>query len=106
MMGMLTYIAFDPHAAEYLGFLPEMLNEQDERPAREQYDSNYQHGGGWRPFGEDQWIREELTITYPGDPPLTPVAMTKLREEEIYFYPYALVMILQKDGSFEIARMD
>jgi hypothetical protein len=35
---------------EHLGSLPKMLNEHDPRPAREQLDAGYRHGGGWSPF--------------------------------------------------------
>ena len=45
-------------------------------------------------------------LHYPGDPSFSPVALMVLRDEQIFVYPYAWVMILQQDGSYEIARMD
>jgi hypothetical protein len=70
-------------------------------------DANYQHGGGWRPLAGWKLNHATMALTYPGDPPLTPFAMTVLHDvEAIYFYPYAQVLILQQDGSFEVARMN
>lgn len=101
----MIYFALDPRfEMEHLGFLPGFLSEEDPRPAREQIDANYSHGGGWRPLAG--WTREELTITYDGDPPMVPFAMAFLRDEKLFFYPYSQVMIIQKDGSFEVARID
>lgn len=101
----MTYIGLDPRFdMEQLGYLPGFLSEDDPRPAREQLDSNYQHGGGWRPL--PGWERNGWIITYPGDPPLKPFALTHLRDETIVFYPHAQVMIVQPDGAFEVARMD
>ena len=34
---------------EQLGMLPYFIDPNDPRPAREQLDANYQHGGGWVP---------------------------------------------------------
>ena len=94
---------FDP---EQLGFIPSFLSEEDPRSAREQLDANYQHGGGWRPLDGWELDTNTLGLTYPGDPELMPFAFTRLRGEIILFYPYAQVMILQPDMTFEVARMD
>jgi hypothetical protein len=92
---------------EHLGYFPGFLREDIDRPARDQLDMNYQHGGGWRPFSGFKLIDEEkLHIQYPGDPPYQPIAMTKLRDERIVMYHHAWVAIFQPDNSFEIARMD
>jgi len=90
---------------EMLGFIPEFLDENDPRPAKEQLDSNYGHGGGWRsqpgftmlPNGD---------LKYPGDPPFAMLAETQLRDEVIRVYNYAWVAIVQPDGTFEVCRMD
>jgi len=90
--------------AEHLGFLPQMLNENDTRPAREQFDTNYRHGGGWQPI--PGMTMHNTTLRYPGDPPFKPIAMILLRDEMILLYEHDLVCILQRDGTFEVARMD
>jgi len=91
---------------EHLGLIPWMLDDHDKRPAREQFDEHYAHGGGWQPVPgfkmlEDHWLK------YPGDPePLVPRATCNLRTELIVFYDHAFVAIIQPDGAFEVARMD
>lgn len=98
----MTYALFDGHDIDELGFLPAFLNEEDPRPAGEQFNTNYV--GGWNPF--PGFTMEDNTLQYPGDPPLIPIGCTTLRDEVILFYPYAFVAIKQHDGSFEAARMD
>jgi hypothetical protein len=88
-----------------LGFLPSFISEDNPLPAKDQFDKNYGHGGGWRNqigFSTD----DDNTLYYPGDPPLKPVAITHLRTETICLYPHAYVAIFQLDGSFEVCRMD
>ena len=87
------------------GLIPMMLDEDDPRPAKEQLDGNYQHGGGWRPMKNFK-ADDDLTLRYPGDPPMKPRAMMLLRNERIVVYDYGFVAIVQKDGGFEVARMD
>jgi hypothetical protein len=88
------------------GLLPTFLDLNDPRPAREQLDANYQHGGGWQPFEGFAFDREHQTIKYPGDPPMHALAVMMLRNEMVILFECDWVMILQKDGSYEICRMD
>jgi hypothetical protein len=90
---------------EDLGFLPAMLSVDDKRPARQQFDQHYQHGGGWRAM-PGFILTDNNGLKYPGDPIMHPVAQTKLRDEKILIYPYAWVVIVQPDRSFEACRMD
>ena len=104
---MLQFTILDPQFhPDMLGFIPMFLHENNPRPAKEQLDSNYRHGGGWNPFMGFTLDKEDMSIQYPGDPKLHPIAHATLRDEKIYVYPYAWVLILQPDGSFEISRMD
>ncbi len=93
-------------AIDMMGLIPTFIQSDDPRPAKEQINEHYAHGGGWKPF--KGFSRDPLThaITFPGDPTLLPVAHTKLGAETIFIYPHAWVMILQPDLSFEIARLD
>jgi hypothetical protein len=103
---MTTWALLDPRVTpEHLGLLPMMLDTNDPRPAREQLDSNYQHGGGWRPFNGFK-LRRDNALVYPGDPPTIPLAMTMLRDELIVFYESEWVAIIQPDRSFEVCRLD
>lgn len=95
-----------PRAEDYLGFIPLFLDEYNPAPAKEQFNHNYAHGGGWSPINGFTFDPETLTITYPGDPPHEAVAKAKLRDETIIVYPFAWVLILQPDGSYEVSRMD
>ena len=100
-----TIVLLNGGTPDDVGPIPYWLDEADPRPAKEQLDEHYQHGGGWQPF-EGFKLLKGGRIKYPGDPAHKPLAMMQLREEVIMVYPRAWVMILQKDGSFEICRMD
>ena len=89
-----------------VGLIPGMLDADDPRPAHEQLDSGYPHGGGWRPFKGFAFNHDRLTLKYPGDPVMKPLAMMQLREEIILVYPHAWVLILQPTNTYEICRMD
>lgn len=103
----MLWISFDPRVRpeEGLGYIPDLVSEDDPRPARQQFHDNYSHGGGWDPF-KGFTKDADGQITYPGDPPLRPLFLAMLRDEEITVYPHAWVMITQPDGSWEISRMD
>ena len=90
---------------DHVGLIPHMLDDEVLKPAREQLDANYQHGGGWRPMKNFKHLEGGL-LQYPGDPPMEPRAIMRLRDEKIVVYDYGFVGIFQKDGSFEVARMD
>lgn len=87
-----------------LGYIPLFLNNHDPRPAREQFNSNYKHGG-WQPIKGFKMLPSGA-IKYPNDPVLIPFARAQLRKETIFIYPASIVAILQEDGTFEVARMD
>jgi hypothetical protein len=97
---------FHPDAQEIIGILPHWLDEGDPRPAREQLDEHYAHGGGWRPFSGFEMDPETFAIKYPGDPAHVPLAGLMFRNELILFYESAWVAIIQRDKTYEIARMD
>lgn len=106
---MIRFKMIDPRMTEDdLGFLPHFFSQADLRPAKEQLNENYAHGGGWHPYGEGKWKLDLVThkLHYPGDPPMKVLAEAKLRDELILFYNYAIVAIVQPDGSFEVARID
>jgi hypothetical protein len=98
----------DRATLEMLGYLPQLIGTQFSGTVAEQLNENYAHGGGYHPFGEGQWRMNPAThiLQYPGDPPFRPLAMTKIREETVYFYNSALLAIVQPDGKFAITRVD
>jgi len=92
---------------EHLGLIPMWISKHDPDPLWKQIDKNYGHGGGWDAFGKDSWkLDKNHVLRYLGDPPLRPLAKTTVRDETLYFYDHALVCITQKDGTFEVARID
>lgn len=93
------------HYADELGFIPSFISETDPRPAGQQFNENYSHGGGWNPF-KGFTMLPDGRLQYPEDPPLEIIAETKLRDETIRFYEYAWLMIIQSDGSWEVSRID
>lgn len=103
----MEWFIIDPRCTrEMLGHIPGFLAEDDPRPAYEQFEDRYRHGGGWRPF-EGFTLAEDLTLHYPGDPPFKPLAFTTLRQEVIFIYQHAWVLIFQLDSkTWEVARMD
>lgn len=105
--GMVVVIQLDPniHPGDAVGILPQFLDLKDPRPASEQFDGHYQ--SGWRPQeGFTKESRHSFTLHYPGDPPFYPIACIPFRAEMIVIYPASYVAIFQKDGTFEICRMD
>lgn len=89
---------------DQLGYIPGFLLDTDPRSASEQFGKNYV--SGWRPFPGFAFDKNTLTLSYPQDPPMQPLARTRLRDEVIYYYPYSWVLVLQPDGSWETSRMD
>ena len=87
------------------GFIPTFLSLADPRPAREQLDAHYQHGGGWRPQ-EGFTMHGGMSLHYPGDPAFRPLAMARFRDEKIVIYEHEYVAVIQPDGSFEVSRMN
>lgn len=108
---MMVWIAKHPRARpDMLGFIPEFFNDEDPRPAREQIHEAYRHGGGWRPFTGFELLPDDR-IRYPGDPPYRMLFETVLHSETdkpevIRLYEFSWLMIMQRDGSSEIARVD
>jgi hypothetical protein len=102
---MIDFIPKHPQArSDMLGFLPAFWDESDPRSARDQANNAYGHGGGWNPF--NGFRMTEKGIAYPGDPIMPLLFEAKLRDETIRVYDCAWVAIVQKDGSYEICRMD
>lgn len=90
---------------DHVGFIPTFLDEDDPRPAAEQFQERYIYGG-WRNQSGFKKGNVRYSLRYPGDPPLYPIAAMQLRDETIMVYDCGYVAIWQKDGTFEACRMD
>lgn len=90
------------------GMIPMFLTEADPRLAWEQIDERYAHGGGWNAHLPGKWVLDQdSNLRYPGDPAMQPIASANLHgNETILIYPHAFVCIVQRDGSFSVARID
>lgn len=92
---------------EWLGLIPGFFAPGDTRSAKEQIDEMYCHGGGWKPMGAGKWKMVAGGLSYPGDPVLLEIGRTTLASgETVIVYDYAMVAVVAKDVSFEVARMD
>ncbi len=95
---------------DMLGYIPYMFSDQDPRPAKEQVNVYYAHGGGWTPMEGFTMLPNE-DLKYPEDPPMRLLAETVLhndtaKPELIRFYDCSWVAIIQQDGAWEVSRMD
>lgn len=100
---MTKYMMLKDCSPETLGFLPEIFRESDPRTAIEQADDRY--SGGWQPMSGFKNVDGKLY--YPGDPPLNPLCAWVLHDEEmIVLYEHEFVAIFQRNGKFEVSRMD
>jgi hypothetical protein len=101
-------IALDPRLQpDHVGFIPDFLDLDDPRPAREQFEERYVYGG-WRPQDGFTVASEGWTLHYPGDPPLKPLAAIPFRDELIIIYRHAYVGIFADQGEtfLGVCRMD
>lgn len=103
---MLEWEMLHPRMTEaHLGYLALWLSANNPKPAREQIDDNYRHGGGWQPFHGFR-LDENNALHHLGDAPLYPLAQARLRDELVVFYLHDWVAIIQPDRSFETCRVD
>ena len=95
-----------PGGAEWVGLLRFWLDVNDLRPVTEQLGDNYI--GGWVPFQAKDKLRflGAGVIQYPGDPPMHPAALTMIRDEAVVVYPDSWVLVVRRDGTFDMMRMD
>jgi hypothetical protein len=105
---MILFTITNRNRAGQLGILPVFFDEADPRPAREQIHERYAHGGGWHKFSgfELKMDKRGWYLAYPEDPPMREIARGKLRDELILLFDHNWVAIVQKDDTFEVARVD
>lgn len=99
----MIWLTTSPHVD--LGFLPSLISE-GAGPVAKQLETTYAHGGGWNPQSGFKLDLSTMTLKYPGDPPMKILAASKCGSERLFFYPYAYLLIMQEDDTWEIARVD
>ena len=103
--GPVIWEFLDPRVTPaHLGYIPAWLSYDNPKSAREQINDGYRFGG-WSPFKGFR-LAGDNSLHYPGDPPMSPLAQAWLRDELILFYPHSWVGVVQRDRSFEVARID
>ena len=115
---MIQFTFLRPDATEdHLGLIPAFFVERDPRPAVDQINERYAHGGGWFDLkvGE-RWFTMDSggVLRYPEDPPMPPLAEAMLHDcgtpehkgERILIYSAGFVAVVQGDNSFRVARLD
>lgn len=107
----LTWSFYYKLGPDALGFLPEQILATDMRPVREQLQERYAHGGGWKPFNGFKTNQidtaDRMVLSYPGDPPQRMLAECHHPNgEHIRLFESHWLMVQQKDGSYEISRVD
>lgn len=95
---------------EMLGYLPYLVTDALDTPAREQLEITYAHGGGVRPnttMTLHDWSEPgKATLTYPNDPPMEEIARAQRRDETLIFFDCSWLAIVQANGDYLITRMD
>jgi hypothetical protein len=103
---------------DHLGAISDFIDYEDARPAAEQINENYEHGGGWN-HQEGFTLNPDATRrnlpsyslqfeagSIDADPPLVPLWATNLRDELVIVYEYGYTAIFQPDNSFQVSRLD
>lgn len=90
----------------HLGYIPSFLDGKSDLPAAQQITANYPFGG-WMPFQGFKMLPDG-NLSYPSDPPTQALWQTHLPKtgEIVTVYEHAWVQIMQKDGTWEVARLD
>lgn len=93
------------------GIVPQFLSELDPRPAVEQIDTAYAHGGGWRDFegfiAHIDWKKPGKSfLSYSGDPPMRAKAFGCLRDELVILFDSDWCAVAHPDRITRIARLD
>lgn len=95
---------------DHLGFIPTFFMLSDERPAAEQIQARYI--SGWHPLrGADRYeLGPNNELTYHAvdgsDPPMPVLWEMQFRDEVVRVYQYGITAVFQKDGTFEVSRLD
>lgn len=104
-MTIITTVMHPGGTVNHLGYTLAWLDKNDPDGAVAQLHKHYSHGGGWNKF-DGFTLMPDKSIKYTGDPKLPVRAEITFRDEKIYVYDHAWFLVLQPDGTYEIARMD
>lgn len=96
-----------PFFGDRLGYLPLILLDEDPASFEDQLNNRYAHGGGhkkalpaWR------FNHNTLTLVYPGDPPMRPIAHAKFHDSHLYVFDHAWTVLVKDGKMVDIQRLD
>lgn len=96
-----------PFTIEHVGMIPTFLNILDRRPAVDQINEGYAHGGGWRPLSGYKMDFKNFSLTFAGDTRKSPIAIIPLNDELVLVYEYGYVAIIDAiTKTVAVARLD
>lgn len=107
----MIWIRKHPQATpEMLGYLPDIIIEDDPRGAKEQIADRYRYGGGWSDF-KGHTMLPNGNLQYPEDPPTlllfeAVLHQGKDNEETLRFYQHSWIAVMRPDGTYAISRID
>ena len=93
---------------EVVGYIPQMLSEDNPASAQEQLHKGYLHGGGWNDFNGFTLVNKDgrYGLQYPGDPVMKERSRTRLRDEVVVLFDYSWIAVIQPNGDYRVARFD
>ena len=80
---------------DIIGILPDLISDRT-IPAQDQIAKNYAFGGGWSPLPKFTFDPEDLSIHYPGDPKMEPLAFVHLDDQIVFVYESGWVAVTDK----------
>jgi len=99
-----------PFSPAQLGLLPSFFIKDDPRPAVDQLNERYAHGGGFCPL--DGFVIEEGRIVYPAseewetDEVYYPIARTFVNGEPVTLFEMSWLTLKDKTGKTVVCRVD
>ena len=102
----------NPNIQDYLvniqatvGLIPTFIKHDDLRPLADQFQERYI--GGWNPIKGFKLDIDTMELTYPGDPVFIPLVFAPYRDEVLWIYDHAIVLIFNTSTqTYQISIMD
>lgn len=93
------------------GFIPEWIDERDERPMWEQVHENYAHGGGWQNFSGFDILSGDADnmyrIAYAGDPEMHEIGRIQREADRLIMFDHEWVLWQSATSDeWKMARID
>lgn len=89
------------------GEIPYWLSDDNLKPAKQQLHEGYRFGG-WQSMKRDSIkMLSGDRYSYPGDPVQSPISEIQMNSgERVLLYDNAIVVVFDKNGDWDMCRMD